>query len=525
MSSPEMKAVFEALLPPGAIWHPKPDGDFDHLLDGMGENAQEIYEYLNALASLRDPRQTTILTDLEKEYGLLTNLALSDTERRDQLAGVKYAKPTTASFDHMQDNLRAAGFAGIIVTPNDPAIDPALITGNLIVNGPIYIEQSPGYIMQANGPYAFAGHGLAVAGYFLNIERTAHVYLLPSESEYWRFIFFVGGAASGWPGSPAIAVYNVNYRLVESLIRLILKYKPLHSWAILVINAIMIWTARTAAMSQSQFKCATYGAGLHLIAGQRSTNGLLGTIETSPDGVIWTHQTPAGGFVGNFYGATYGNGLFVIVGENGEIQTSPDGINWTVRATGGANGYLSVTYGNGLFVVVGETGEIQTSPDGVTWTAQTPAGGFVGNFYGAIYGNGLYVIAGGSGEIQTSPDGITWTAQAAAGAYSGDFQGGAFGDNIYLLAGSSGEIQTSPDGITWTAQTAAGAYSGIFYGGTFGNGRFVIVGQSGEIQSSIDGITWQKETQAGSYSLNFRDVNIGIGLFVAVGQSAEIQTS
>jgi len=445
MSSPEMKAVFEALLPPGAIWHPKPDGDFDHLLDGMGENAQEIYEYLNALASLRDPRQTTILTDLEKEYGLLTNLALSDTERRDQLAGVKYAKPTTASFDHMQDNLRAAGFAGIIVTPNDPAIDPALITGNLIVNGPIYIEQSPGYIMQANGPYAFAGHGLAVAGYFLNIERTAHVYLLPSESEYWRFIFFVGGAASGWPGSPAIAVYNVNYRLVESLIRLILKYKPLHSWAILVINAIMIWTARTAAMSQSQFKCATYGAGLHLIAGQRSTNGLLGTIETSPDGVIWTHQTPAGGFVGNFYGA--------------------------------------------------------------------------------IYGNGLYVIAGGSGEIQTSPDGITWTAQAAAGAYSGDFQGGAFGDNIYLLAGSSGEIQTSPDGITWTAQTAAGAYSGIFYGGTFGNGRFVIVGQSGEIQSSIDGITWQKETQAGSYSLNFRDVNIGIGLFVAVGQSAEIQTS
>jgi hypothetical protein len=30
-----------------------------------------------------------------------------------------------------------------------------------------------------------------------------------------------------------------------------------------------------------------------------------------------------------------------------------------------------VTYGNGLFVAVGDGGTILTSPDGVTWTAQT----------------------------------------------------------------------------------------------------------------------------------------------------------
>ena len=67
--SEEMKSVFEALLPEGAIWKPKPDGDFDRLLAGMGDNAQLLYEFNESLAHLRDPRRTAILRDLEKEYG------------------------------------------------------------------------------------------------------------------------------------------------------------------------------------------------------------------------------------------------------------------------------------------------------------------------------------------------------------------------------------------------------------------------------------------------------------------------
>jgi hypothetical protein len=59
---------------------------------------------------------------------------------------------------------------------------------------------------------------------------------------------------------------------------------------------------------------------------------------------------------------TYGNGLFVAVGEDGAILTSPDGVNWTRRTSGTRNGLESVTYGNGLFVAVGEWGTILTSP-------------------------------------------------------------------------------------------------------------------------------------------------------------------
>ncbi|WP_019551589.1 hypothetical protein [Thermus scotoductus] len=59
---------------------------------------------------------------------------------------------------------------------------------------------------------------------------------------------------------------------------------------------------------------------------------------------------------------TYGNGLFVAVGDRGAILTSPDGVNWTRLTSPTRYSLSSVTYGNGLFVVVGEGGAILTSP-------------------------------------------------------------------------------------------------------------------------------------------------------------------
>ena len=55
------------------------------------------------------------------------------------------------------------------------------------------------------------------------------------------------------------------------------------------------------------------------------------------------------------------------VGNSGTILTSNDGISWTKRTSGTSKVYLGgVTYGNGLFVTVGES--IFTSTDGIYWT-------------------------------------------------------------------------------------------------------------------------------------------------------------
>jgi hypothetical protein len=59
---------------------------------------------------------------------------------------------------------------------------------------------------------------------------------------------------------------------------------------------------------------------------------------------------------------TYGNGLFVAVGEGGTILTSPDGVSWTRQTSGTYYPLHGVAYGNNTFVAVGEYSTILTSP-------------------------------------------------------------------------------------------------------------------------------------------------------------------
>jgi hypothetical protein len=61
-------------------------------------------------------------------------------------------------------------------------------------------------------------------------------------------------------------------------------------------------------------------------------------------------------------------------------------VSWTARTSGTGDWLGGVTYGNGLFVAVGDFGTILTSPDGVSWTARTSGTG--NDLYGVAYGNG-----------------------------------------------------------------------------------------------------------------------------------------
>jgi len=73
----------------------------------------------------------------------------------------------------------------------------------------------------------------------------------------------------------------------------------------------------------------------------------------------------------------------VTVSLGGTILTSPDGNSWTIRTSGTYNNFYGVTYGNGLFVTVGDSGTILTSTDGTTWTERTSGSG--GHLEGVTY--------------------------------------------------------------------------------------------------------------------------------------------
>lgn len=65
----------------------------------------------------------------------------------------------------------------------------------------------------------------------------------------------------------------------------------------------------------------------------------------------------------HLYGAGYGNGQFIAVGDNGVAMSSVDGKNWTAGDTGVSTRLEGVAWGDGSFVVVGAQGTIiQSSP-------------------------------------------------------------------------------------------------------------------------------------------------------------------
>jgi photosystem II stability/assembly factor-like uncharacterized protein len=60
--------------------------------------------------------------------------------------------------------------------------------------------------------------------------------------------------------------------------------------------------------------------------------------------------------------------MIVAVGASGTIFSSPDANRWISRTSNATKKLPSITYGNGLFVAVGDNGTIITSDRSFAWT-------------------------------------------------------------------------------------------------------------------------------------------------------------
>ena len=252
-----MRAVIDAAWPEGSAWTPEPGGDLDNLLDGMAENSEVLRDWLEALASIRNPNLTTFLEDLENEYGRSSNTGLTEEQRRAALAPLVFDSDSNGSVDRLQSALDSAGF-NVTVYENDPAVDPApLLTqaflmvagggnafagridafaravgGELLVNGDIF-NTSKLFTSGASTANAFAGSGMT-AGEYEELERVKIEYPIPTDPDSWPFVFFVGGDLVGGD----ISIAEVPAIQEQEIKRIILKYKPAHSWAALLIGFV-----------------------------------------------------------------------------------------------------------------------------------------------------------------------------------------------------------------------------------------------------------------------------------------------
>jgi hypothetical protein len=253
----------------------------------------------------------------------------------------------------------------------------------------------------------------------------------------------------------------------------------------------------------------TYGNGIFVAVGNPGPGD---SIFTSSDGVSWVGRNSGMPYYLN--GIHYFNSLYVAVGDLGSIITSPDGINWTSRNSDTSYNLNGVVYGNGKYVAVGgDVNEsksiILTSADGVQWIVRNSY--FSSRLSSVTYGNGIFIAVGESGTLLTSVDGVIWDGKDSG--TMAPLSHIMFSNGIYIAVGGNGVILTSNDGINWVLRDS-GTSAGL-NGVAYGNGLFVVTGYNAIILTSQDGINWTKNPDFSSLSI--RAVVYANGTFVAFG--------
>jgi hypothetical protein len=232
------------------------------------------------------------------------------------------------------------------------------------------------------------------------------------------------------------------------------------------------WTQQViAGAGTGDFTWVSYGGG-QFVTWDSST----GCSRTSPDGITWTQRNV---IAANMLDGAYGldgssNPLWVSVGGTGStprLYTSSDGQTWTAQTSGVAKILRTVVYGNGLWVVGGEDNTLLTSTNGVTWTPQTSPMTATSEIYSSAFGDGIYVIGNSTGQMAYSTNGTTWTLIAAGtGAGQTGFSAQAvnkitYQGGIFMAAGgalTSGKISTTTASyltLTFTNNTGFSNFS------------------------------------------------------------------
>ena len=262
MPDSELYPLVIDLLPDGAAWYPAPGEDMEKLLDGKAENLMTVQEFLECVGCVRSPDRTPYLSTLEEEYGIIPKSQATEAQRRSDLLSQKTATGGQGP-DYLESLLHEAGFTNLQVHENRPPADPAIFLqseywcvcgnelavcgneeaicgqtgGELLANGPLF-EQAPAYISCCGNELCVCGNEDACCGRFDNLDFTDRAYSIPTDPSRWGAFFFVGGDATRDSNGFLTAIENadVDNSREDELKRIILKYKPVQTWAGLQIS-------------------------------------------------------------------------------------------------------------------------------------------------------------------------------------------------------------------------------------------------------------------------------------------------
>lgn len=263
---------------------------------------------------------------------------------------------------------------------------------------------------------------------------------------------------------------------------------------------------------------ATYGNGTYVFVGDQ------GYVATSTDANTWTEQLGlrSTGWTVAVYAANFlpSLGYFVVGGSNGRTATSSDGVSWTSRQTL-TTAVESLLWDGSTLVSYGDSGLIYTSANGISYTSVGYLSSLVGWAVGAgpfvsdsgAYGNGLFLVAGyGSSTTYcaTSPDGTNWTNRPGINsATSGAIPFCAAWSpavSKWFVGCTGGLVVTSSDAATWSVVSGL---TSILSGNSVRsikmvNNTIIVFADSGKVATSTDGVNWVNQTGLSSIGRSAR---------------------
>ncbi len=200
-----------------------------------------------------------------------------------------------------------------------------------------------------------------------------------------------------------------------------------------------------------------------------------------------------------------------------ELGASPFRQVWTEQTSGTANNLSDVTYGQGLYVAVGQSSTILTSPDGVTWTSRS-APVTLNIIDDVAFANGVFVAVGFSASpIIYSADGITWSI--GSGTSTAAAKGVAYGNSKWVVVANQAVYISTNNGVSWSATISVTALANVT-SVSFANGYFVATTSTPTLVRSSDGLNWTDVTPSGADQ--FVDITFARPYYVALDVTGQI---
>jgi len=255
------------------------------------------------------------------------------------------------------------------------------------------------------------------------------------------------------------------------------------------------WAAPELGKEGETYRCAASGNGRIAIVGSYGGSNIFAS---SDNGSAWKTSIKDAQYSRYIRGLGFGNGIFLgLGGDPGSVGaarpfvlTSADGEKWDgPHDIPGKFMVRRVTFGNKLFVAVGDRGRRAASPDGLKWT-DAPEVKAINTLVDVAFGNGVFVGVGLHGLRMLTTDGVKWT----------DRQTGEEGEHLNsvvwakdrFVAVGAGATFSSKDGVKWERATNADAPVSVAYGA----GVFVGPRWKGRLMRSTDAVKWEEAYKA-----------------------------